>query len=94
MNNERNMLATDTKMANPDKPAIGSPSVSERHVGSETGVRRTWTNFPLGLETGYACETGHGDKVKEHLRDMKHDHRFGDDHLTNGIVSQGAGRNG
>ena len=28
MNKERTMLATDTKMANPDKPAIGDPSYS------------------------------------------------------------------
>ena len=88
MNNERTILATDTKTANPDKPAAGGTH-GEGYVGSETGSRRTWTDVPLGLETCYARETGHCDKVEECLRDMEHDHRFGDDHLRNGIVSRG-----
>ena len=55
-------------------------------------MRRTWANVPLGLETGHACETGHGDKIEEYLRRMEHDHRFRDDHLRNVIISRGAGR--
>jgi hypothetical protein len=83
MNKERKMLVTDTKMANPDRPATGDPSCGQQAVCSgRNWVQRTWSNVPLGLETGHACETCHGNKVEEYLRNMEHDHWFGDDHLT------------
>ena len=88
MSAERTMLVTDTKMANPDKPAANSGGEGRKQNGVE--VWRTWANFPLGLETGYACETGHGNKVEEYLGDSEHDHRFGDNHLRERVIRRGA----
>lgn len=62
--------------------------MSKGYAENEVGLRHTWTNVPLGLETCHACETCHGDKVEEYLSDTEHDHGFGDDHLRNGTVSR------
>jgi len=69
-------------------------AVSGGYARSKGNVQRTWANIPLGLETGHACEAGHGDKVEERLRDTEHDHWLGDDHLKSGILSRGAGCDG
>lgn len=87
------MLVTDTKMANPDKPA-GDEVYGERGKRSEGGVGRTWTNIPFGLKTGHARKAGHGDKVKKCLGHPEYDHWFGDDHLEERMVRGGARMNG
>jgi hypothetical protein len=81
MSKERTMLATETKMANPDKPAGDQRVSGKREREKWIGARRTWADFPLGLEPGHACKTSHGKKVEEYLGDPEHDHRFGYDHL-------------
>jgi hypothetical protein len=77
MSDERTRLVTDTKTANPDKPATGDSCGGHHGVG----VGRTWANFPLGLETCNACETSHGDEVEEYLGGSEDNHGFGNDHL-------------
>lgn len=48
------------------------------------GGVHTWTDAPLGLETGHAGEAGHGEEVEEYLGGVEYDGRFRDDHLWAG----------